>query len=243
MRIGRARPSSALGAAEPVATRAIFVSDPHGRGPPRGMRIGRARPSSALGAAEPVATRAIYVSGGRRSESGCSSQSPAPLAEPGALEELRSEWRSVVEVAALGLPLPTVGAFAVAALLGAFDLGGSPLEGGADLVGFQLGHRPLVALGGLPAALAESAGDHDPVALGQGVGQVLGLVAPDVDLEEAGVASRHWPSCWMRWVTATRRLVTAMPLEVKRTSGSSTRLPTMVVWLSAAMTSSLSMLI
>jgi hypothetical protein len=23
--------------------------------------------------------------------------------------------------------------------------------------------------------------------------------------------SRHWPSCWMRWVTATRRLVTAMP--------------------------------
>jgi hypothetical protein len=96
--------------------------------------------------------------------------------------------RSVVEVAALGLPLPTVGAFAIAALLGAFDLGGSPLEGGADLVGFQLGDRPLVALGGLPAALAEAAGDHDPVALGQGVGQVLGLVAPDVDLEEAGVA-------------------------------------------------------
>jgi hypothetical protein len=29
-------------------------------------------------------------------------------------------------------------------------------------------------------------------------------------------------------------LVTAMPVWVKRTSGSSTRLPTMVVWLSAA---------
>src|SRR4029453_10268057 len=47
--------------------------------------------------------------------------------------------------------------------------------------------------------------------------------------------SRHSPSCWTRWVTATRRLATAMPLEVKRSSGSSSRLPTMVVWLSAAM--------
>ena len=46
--------------------------------------------------------------------------------------------------------------------------------------------------------------------------------------------SRHSPFCWIRWVTATRRLVTAMPLLVKRSSGSSTRLPTMVVWLSAA---------
>src|SRR5829696_104978 len=48
--------------------------------------------------------------------------------------------------------------------------------------------------------------------------------------------SRHSPSCWTLWVTATRRLATAMPLLVKRSSGSSTRLPTMVVWLSAAMT-------
>jgi len=39
-----------------------------------------------------------------------------------------------------------------------------------------------------PAALAEPAGDHDPVALAQGLGQVLGLAAPHVDLEEAGVA-------------------------------------------------------
>jgi hypothetical protein len=34
--------------------------------------------------------------------------------------------------------------------------------------------------------LAEAAGDHDSVALAEG--EVLGLVAPDVDLEEAGVA-------------------------------------------------------
>jgi hypothetical protein len=76
--------------------------------------------------------------------------------------------------------------------------GGGPLERGADLVGLDLGDRSLVAFGGLPAALAESPGDHDPVALG-------------------------------------RESSTAMPLLVKRSSGSSTRLPTMVVWLSAAM--------
>jgi hypothetical protein len=55
-------------------------------------------------------------------------------------------------------------------------------------IDLDLGDRALVALGGLPAALAEPAGDHDPVALGQGVGQVLGLPAPHVDLEERGVA-------------------------------------------------------
>src|SRR5829696_8172055 len=46
--------------------------------------------------------------------------------------------------------------------------------------------------------------------------------------------SRHSPSCWMRWVTATRRLVIGVPVLVKRSSGVSTRLPAMVVWLSAA---------
>jgi hypothetical protein len=41
---------------------------------------------------------------------------------------------------------------------------------------------------GVSQLLAQPAGDHDPVALAQGLGQVLGLAAPDVDLEEAGVA-------------------------------------------------------
>ena len=48
--------------------------------------------------------------------------------------------RCFVEVAAaFGLPLPALAAVAVAALAGAFDLGGGPLEAGADLVGFDLG--------------------------------------------------------------------------------------------------------
>src|SRR4029453_4557628 len=46
--------------------------------------------------------------------------------------------------------------------------------------------------------------------------------------------SRQVPLSWMRWVTATRRLVTGVPVLVNRSSGVSTRLPAMVVWLSAA---------
>src|SRR4029453_12615982 len=100
-----------------------------------------------------------------------------------------SERGVVVDVAAtVGLPLLALVTLAVAALGAAFDLGRGPLEAGPDLVGLQLGDRPLLPIRGLPAALAEPAGDHDPVPLGQGLGQVLGLVAPHVDLEEAGVA-------------------------------------------------------
>jgi hypothetical protein len=40
--------------------------------------------------------------------------------------------------------------------------------------------------------------------------------------------SRHSPSCWIRWVTATRMFATAMPVLVGRSSGSSTRLPAML---------------
>src|SRR5215211_7212422 len=100
----------------------------------------------------------------------------------------RLKRRLVVEVAAFGLPLVAGAALAVAALTRALDLGRGPLERGADLVGLQLGDRPLVAVGGLPAALPQPPGDHDPVPLGKRVGQVLGLATPDVDLEERGVA-------------------------------------------------------
>src|ERR671919_2358305 len=107
-----------------------------------------------------------------------------PREAPGARGETpaRLKRRRVIEVAALGLPLPTGVAFAIAALAGPFDFGRGPLEAGPDLVGLQLSNRPLLPLGGLPAPLAQPPSDHHPVALGQGVGQVLGLAAPDVDL-------------------------------------------------------------
>jgi hypothetical protein len=53
-----------------------------------------------------------------------------------------SERRCVVEVAALGLPLPPLVAVAVERLSGPFDLGRGPLEAGPDLIGLQFGDRP-----------------------------------------------------------------------------------------------------
>src|SRR4029453_13712333 len=57
-----------------------------------------------------------------------------------------------------------------------------------DLVGLDLDHAAALALGGLPAAGLEPADHHGPVAFGQGLGDVLGELPPDVDAEEAGVA-------------------------------------------------------
>jgi hypothetical protein len=70
------------------------------------------------------------------------------LYSPGAQGSGCSEWPRIVEVpAALGLPLSPLGAVAVAALAGPFDLGRGPLEAGPDLVGLQLGDRPLLPFG------------------------------------------------------------------------------------------------
>ena len=59
----------------------------------------------------------------------------------------------------LRLPFPRLDAVAVVSLAGAaLDLGRGPLQRGPDLLGLQLGDRPLVAFGGLLAALPEPAG-------------------------------------------------------------------------------------
>src|SRR5512133_3761265 len=113
----------------------------------------------------------------------------APGQGRGRRKEGCSEGGLVVEVAAaFGLPLAVLAAVAVAVFAGPFDLGGGELQAGPDLVSLDLGHRPLVAFRGLPAALAQPPDDHDPVTLGKRVGQVLGLAAPHVDLEERGLA-------------------------------------------------------
>jgi hypothetical protein len=60
-----------------------------------------------------------------------------------------SEGWLVGEVAAaFGRPFPALAAVAVAAFAGPFDLGGGELQAGPDLVGLDLGHRPLFAFGG-----------------------------------------------------------------------------------------------
>src|SRR5215217_6752461 len=95
----------------------------------------------------------------------------APGQGRGRRKEGWSEGVLVVEVAAsFGLPLAALAAVTGGAFGCAFDFGGGELEAGPDLVGLDLGHRPLLTFRGFPAALAEPAGDHDPVAFGEGVG-------------------------------------------------------------------------
>src|SRR5215212_4810733 len=100
------------------------------------------------------------------------------------------ERRLVVELATLARPGAAsrpVAAATRAAPAGALDLGGGELEAGADLVGLDLGDGALLALRGLPGAGPEPA-DHDAAgALLEGLGRVLGLLAPDVDPEERGL--------------------------------------------------------
>src|SRR4029453_7944921 len=100
------------------------------------------------------------------------------------------ERRLVVELTTLagpGVAARPVAAAARAAPAGALDLGGGELEAGTDLVGLHLGDGALLALGGFPGAGPEPA-DHDAAgALLEGLGRVLGLLAPDVDPEERGL--------------------------------------------------------
>jgi hypothetical protein len=71
-------------------------------------------------------------------------RTPPGLCLGGVDHEPGLERRRVVEIAAaLSLPIPPLDAVAVAALAGAFDLGGGELEGGADPVGLHLGHERL----------------------------------------------------------------------------------------------------
>src|SRR5215217_3118323 len=107
------------------------------------------------------------------------------------VQRLILERRLVVELATLARPgraaRPVAATTTRAAPAGALDLGGGELEAGADLVGLDLGDGALLALGGLPGAGPEPA-DHDAAgALLEGLGHVLGLLAPDVDAEERGL--------------------------------------------------------
>jgi hypothetical protein len=70
-----------------------------------------------------------------------------------------------------------------------------------------------------PAALSEPAGDMTRSPLARESARCSAWPRQTLTLRKLVSPSRHWPSCWIRWVTATRRLVTAMPLLVKRSSG------------------------
>jgi len=60
-----------------------------------------------------------------------------------------------------------------------------------DLVGVHLDLAALVAHGGLPPVLAQTAGDDDPVAIGQVSTDGLGGLGPDDDVEEVRLVGVH----------------------------------------------------
>src|SRR5215207_5231452 len=159
----------------------------------------------------------------------------APGQGRGRRKEGCSEGGLVVEVAAaFGLPLVALAAVAGGAFAGPFDLGGGELQAGPNLVSLDLGHRPL-----LPSGVSQLRWRSRPVTmtrspLARESARCSAWPRHTLTLKNEVSPSRHSPSCWMRWVTATRRLVTGVPLLVNRSSGVSTRLPAMVVWLSAA---------
>src|SRR5829696_3003754 len=120
---------------------------------------------------------------------------------------------------------------------GPLDGGGGELQRGSDLVGLDLDHGALVALRGLPGPQAQPA-DHDGSgAFAEGLGDVLGSCRQQL-MRKKLVSPSVQVSPWRtRGVTARRKLATAAPLAVKRSSGSSVRLPIRVTVLSVAMTS------
>src|SRR5215211_2847109 len=95
---------------------------------------------------------------------------------PGLTARQGSERRVVVELAAR------------LAVGGALGPGRRPPQRGADLLGLDLDNGAALTLRGLPAPGPELTEDDDPVALGEGVADVLGELPPGGDAVEAGVA-------------------------------------------------------
>src|SRR5215216_4178787 len=124
--------------------------------------LGRGRPllshsrSGAGGTAQPFLSQ-LMLSGSGVCGATCRHPGTLRLQPQGSYPHSISRW-GVVEVTATlsRLPLPSLGAVAVAALAGPLDLDGGPLEAGADLVGLDLGEGPdlrfLVPLAGLEPA-------------------------------------------------------------------------------------------
>jgi hypothetical protein len=124
-----------------------------------------------------------------------------------------SEGWLVAEVAAaFGRPLPPFGAFAVAALAGPLNLGRGPLElaptSSASISAtdrFSPSGVSQVRCRSRPVTMTRSPFARESARCSAWPRQTL-------TLKKLVSPSRHSPSCWMRWVTATRRLVTGVPL-------------------------------
>jgi hypothetical protein len=98
--------------------------------------------------------------------------------------------------------------------------GGRPPQAWTQLLGDDLDDLAAAAILTGPGPLLQPADHHHAVALREGLGGVLGLVAPHTTtVKKLGSLSRLRPD------TATRNVARVMPPLVWRSSGSSVRLP------------------
>ena len=96
--------------------------------------------------------------------------------------------------------------------------GRRPAQARSQLLGHDLHDRPGAAVLSGPAPLLEPTGDHDPAALGEGLGRMPGWSCHTTTVKNDA-------SCSLRPDPATRTMARAIPPSVCRSSGSSVRLP------------------
>src|SRR5699024_7605457 len=128
----------------------------------------------------------------------------------------------------------TESAAATTVAAGAGDPCRGELERRADLVDLDLVHRALLALTGLERALAEPTVDDHPHALLEGLRHALGGRRQTLQVRHNASPSTRGldGESNRRGVEAMRKLETAAPDGVHRSSGSATMFPTTVLGVS-----------
>src|SRR5690606_8577278 len=140
------------------------------RGAPLSRSPGRCRAPGCRGLEGGLVRSPGRTGRGPRVVGGAAREAAAPAREPAAA------------TAAAGEPATTAGA------LGAGHLRGRVAQRGSDLVDLELDHRALLTLTGLVRALDEPTLDDHTHALGEGLGDVLGSLAPDRAAQEQRLA-------------------------------------------------------
>lgn len=204
---------------------------PSARGPRRGLvRVAAARAAGAAGVSTPAATAAALVATGR------STGRPGVLRGSSAAALLAAAGASAPAAALLAAATAAVTALATSTG-GLGDLGRGVLQAGADFLDVQLVDRALDALTVLVGPLLQPALHDDAHASLERLGDVLRRLTPDRAGQEQALAVLPLIGLTVEGagVDATRNFATAAPEGVKRSSGSSTRLPTTVMTVSPAM--------
>src|SRR5690606_12736968 len=140
------------------------------RGAPLSRSPGRCRAPGCRGLEGGLVRSPGRTGRGPRVVGGAAREAAAPAREPAAA------------TAAAGEPATTARA------LGAGHLRGRVAQRGSDLVDLELDHRALLTLTGLVRALDEPTLDDHAHALGEGLGDVLGSLAPDRAAQEQRLA-------------------------------------------------------